>query len=151
MVILIILFIAIVLFFIFNWLLKRSNKITLKYKRIIAIGLSILFAPLLYLISILSFVAIVSYYPEYNFNQQKWDNIPEQRYELSADIIESKMLIGKTKAEVILLLGEDFYECTPDHIAYTLGFIPGIFNIDTDVLAIVFKNNVVVKVKQHQT
>ncbi|MCL5244586.1 hypothetical protein M4I21_02120 [Cellulophaga sp. 20_2_10] len=100
MVILIILFIAIVLFFIFNWLLKRSNKITLKYKRIIAIGLSILFAPLLYLISILSFVAIVSYYPEYNFNQQKWDNIPEQRYELSADIIESKMLIGKTKAEV---------------------------------------------------
>lgn len=151
MVILIILFIAIVLFFIFNWILKRNNKISLKYKRITAIGLSIVFAPLLYLISILSYIAVVSYYPEYQFNQQKWNNIPEQRYELSADIIESKMLIGKTKTEVILLLGEDFYEYTPDHIAYTLGFTPGMFNIDTDVLDIIFKNNIVVKVKQHQT
>lgn len=97
MVILIILFIAIVLFFIFNWILKRNNKISLKYKRITAIGLSIVFAPLLYLISILSYIAVVSYYPEYQFNQQKWNNVPEQRYELSADIIESKMLIGKTK------------------------------------------------------
>ncbi|SFW19761.1 hypothetical protein [Cellulophaga fucicola] len=61
------------------------------------------------------------------------------------------MLIGKIKTEVILLLGEDFYEYTQDHIAYTLGFTPGIFNIDTDVLDIIFKNNVVVKVKQHQT
>ncbi|PKB44455.1 hypothetical protein AX016_2674 [Cellulophaga sp. RHA19] len=151
MVILIILFIAIVLFFIFNWALKKSNRIALKYKKITAIGLSIVFAPLTYIFSIYCFVAIISYYPKHQFNQQKWNNNPEQRYELSTDIIESNMLIGKTRTEVIQLLGEDFYEYNPEHIAYILGFKPGIFSIDTDALDIIFKDNIVIKVKQHQT
>lgn len=151
MVVLIILFIAIFLFFIFNWTLKKSNRIAVKYKKITAIGLSIVFAPLVYFISIFSYIAIISYYPEHQFNQQKWNNNPEQRYELSTDIIESNMLIGKTRAEVVQLLGKDFYEYNPEHIAYILGFKPGIFSIDTDALDIIFKDNIVIKVKQHQT
>ncbi|MGI9527242.1 MAG: hypothetical protein ACR2MS_09050 [Weeksellaceae bacterium] len=70
---------------------------------------------------------------------------------MSEDIIESKILIGKTKEEITELLGQDFYSYGENHIAYELGFVPGLFNIDPDVLDIYFENGKATKVEQHQT
>ena len=51
----------------------------------------------------------VFYYPSYEFNKQNWEVNKEERYKMSEDIIDSKMLIGKTKVEITELLGPDFY------------------------------------------
>jgi len=60
-------------------------------------------------------------------------------------------LIGKTKDEVIELLGDDFYSYDENHIVYDLGFVPELLNIDPDVLDIYFENGKVVKVRQYGT
>ena len=70
---------------------------------------------------------------------------------MSEDIIESKLLIGKTKQEIVELLGDDYYSYNENHIAYDLGFVPGLLNIDPDVLDIYFENGKVIKVDQHGT
>jgi len=49
------------------------------------------------------------------------------------------------------LLENDFYTYNENHIAYELGFVPGLFNIDPDVLDIYFENGKVVRVGQHRT
>jgi hypothetical protein len=92
-----------------------------------------------------------SYYPSNDFDKQEWEANVEERYKMSEDIIESKILIGKTKEEITKLLGQDFYSYNENHIAYELGFVPGLFNIDPDVLDIYFENGKVIKVEQHQT
>ena len=56
-----------------------------------------------------------------------------------------------TKKEISELLGQDFYSYNENHIAFELGFVPGLFNIDPDVLDIYFENGKVIKVKQHET
>ncbi len=67
---------------------------------------------------------------------------------MSEDIIDSKMLIGKTKEEIIELLGQNFYSISENHIAFELGFIPRLINIDPDALNIYFENEKVIKVEQ---
>ena len=65
--------------------------------------------------------------------------------------VNSEMLIGKTKEEVIELLGDDFYSYDENSIEYDLGFVPMLFNIDPDVLVIYFEKGKVIKVEQRQT
>ena len=69
---------------------------------------------------------------------------PSERYEMSQDIIESELLIGKTKKEVEKKLGpgKDMKE---NNKAYMLGFSPGIANIDPPVPLIYFENDRVVE------
>ena len=93
----------------------------------------------------------MSYHPTHDFDKQKWFADKEKRYELSEDIIDSKMLIGKTKSEVRQLLGDEGNTDESDYWNYYLGFRPGFANIDPDVLDIEFKDGKVVKVGQHET
>lgn len=92
-----------------------------------------------------------SFYPKKDFDKSEWNNHVEERYKMSQDIIDSKMLIGKTKSEVTELLGTDYTTYSEDHIAYYLGFVPGYLKIDPDVLDIYFENEKVVRVNQHET
>jgi hypothetical protein len=66
---------------------------------------------------------------------------------MSQDIIESRMLIGKPKREVELLLGGEC-EIYIDSCPYILGFPPGIFNIDPLALIVTFEDGKVVKVHE---
>nr|MBD3621387.1 hypothetical protein [Sunxiuqinia sp.] len=52
-------------------------------------------------------------------------------------MIKSEFFIGKTKLEVIELLGDDSYD--ENHISYDIGFVTGLFNIEPDLLGIYFK------------
>ena len=110
---------------------------------------TIVFSPIIYVSIIIIWILSVSYYPKKDFNKEKWDTNIEQRYEMSKDIIKSEMLIGKTKEEVIEILGQDYYEGGKDIIYYYLGFVPALFNIDPDILDIYFENGKVIKVSQH--
>jgi len=108
-------------------------------------------APMIYIVFIISYFSYLEYYPKSDFDSSAWETNEEERFKMSKDIIESDMLIGKTKAEVIEILGSDFSTYDDNHIAYYLGFVPGMFNIDPDVLDIHFANSKVVKVDQHET
>jgi hypothetical protein len=44
-----------------------------------------------------------------------------------------------------------FFKYDDDHWAYDVGFVPGLFNIDPDVLDIYFKDGKVERVGQHET
>jgi hypothetical protein len=92
---------------------------------------------------------IINYYPHRDFNKQQWLKNKETRYEYSKDIIESNILIGKTKAQVISILGDAGNLNTDDTWYYGLGYKPELFNIDPSSLAINFKNGKVVNVEQH--
>ncbi len=93
----------------------------------------------------------MSYYPTHDFDKEKWFTDEEKRYEMSDNIIESNMLIGKTKTEIQQILGDGDNSDQSDGWYYYLGYRPGFANIDPDVLYIEFKNGKVIKVEQHKT
>jgi hypothetical protein len=142
--------ISIPTFYISRWLLKKCIKVD-KTRKIATWTATLIATPILYFGLILLWLISMSYHPSYDFDKQKWFTNKESRYEISEDIIESKMLIGKTKLEVRELLGDEGNKEESDHWYYYLGFRPGIANIDPDVLDIEFKDGKVFKVGQHET
>ena len=147
----IVLILAIPIYFLSKWILKKWNFGNEKNRKYLAIIPSIVLSPIVYIGLIYLWIFSISYYPTNDFDKQTWESNPEERYKMSEDIIESKMLIGKTKQEIVELLGNDFYSYSENHIAYGVGFVPGLFNIDPDVLDIYFENGKVTKVGQHET
>jgi len=147
----IVIIIACIVYYSSKLILKRLNFGTSKKRKIVALISSIILSPLIYIGIIYMMFFTISYYPSNNFDKTKWDTNKAERYKMSEDIIESEILIGKTKTEIIQLLGNDFYTYNNNHIAYELGFVPGLFNIDIDVLDIYFENEKVIKVSQHSS
>jgi hypothetical protein len=147
----IVLILAFPIYFLSKWILKKWNFGNEKNRKYLAIIPSVVLSPIVYIGLIYLWIFSISYYPTNDFDKQTWESNPEERYKMSEDIIESKMLIGKTKQEIVELLGNDFYSYSENHIAYGLGFVPGLFNIDPDVLDIYFENGKVTKVGQHET
>jgi hypothetical protein len=70
---------------------------------------------------------------------------------MTKDIIDNDLLIGKTKEEIVKTLGDDYYKYNEDHWGYEVGFVPGLLNIDPDVLDIHFKDDKVESVGQHES
>ena len=147
----IILLLAIPLFFIVKWLLKLLRIGNKKNRKYIAMITSIILSPLIYVGTIVIMFYILSYYPTQEFDKNLWDQKIEERYKMSQDIIDNNLLIGKSKEEVIELLGNDFSTYKENIIEYYLGFVPGFINIDPDCLFIYFEDNKVIKVEQLET
>ncbi|MBX7149710.1 hypothetical protein K1X76_11615 [bacterium] len=84
--------------------------------------------------------------PHRTFNRDLWYSQIEYRYELSDYIIESWMLMGKTKEEVKGMKGDEKNQYDKDVWTYYLGFVPSIGGIAPDILVVEFINGVVVKV-----
>lgn len=142
-------------YFLFRYLFKK--RIANKNKRIIITwATTVIVTPILYALLVASFILISEYYPNRDFNKQEWLANKDTRYEYSKDIIKSKMLIGKTKAQVRAMLGDDVNLEKADSLAkgndwyYGLGFRPVFLSIDPDYLLIQFKNGKAVNVEQGQ-
>lgn len=142
--------ISIPTYYIFHWLLKKFIQVD-KTRKIATWTATLIATPILYFGLILLWLISMSYHPTNDFDKQKWFENKESRYEISKSIIESKMLIGKTKSEVRQLLGDEGNKDESDYWNYYLGFRPGFANIDPDVLYIKFKDGKVFKVGQHET
>ena len=147
----IILLLAIPLFFIVKWLLKLLRIGNKKNRKYIAMITSIILSPLIYVGTIVIMFYLLSYYPTQEFDKNLWDQKIEERYKMSQNIINTNLLIGKSKEEVIELLGNDFSTYEENIIEYYLGFVPGFINIDPDCLFIYFEDNKVIKVEQLET
>lgn len=150
---LVILFLSLPTFFLWRRLINRWVKQPVTTN--IAAGITTIFAtPLLYAALVACWVAIASYYPRNEFDRNKWLDDKEKRYEMSKDIVDSKLLIGKSKRDVRQLLGEEVNGGNTndnDDWHYYLGYVPAVFGIDYDMLDVYFENGKVVRVEQHQS
>lgn len=92
-------------------------------------------------------VLLISVY-ENKFDQTTWKVYPSKRYKMRKDIIESELLIGKTKQEVIRLLGKSEASnlTGKDHLIYSLGDVPSFFDSEEEQLIVIFENDLANKV-----
>ena len=147
----IIFILSIPIYFLSIWILRKLKLGNDKNRKYLAIIPAVILSPMTYIGIITIWLFSIWHYPEKDFDKQIWETNIEERYMMSEDIIESDILIGKTKQEIIELLGTDYWTYGENHISYYLGFVPGIANIDPDVLDIYFENGIVIKVSQHET
>ncbi|SHM49282.1 hypothetical protein [Mucilaginibacter sp. OK098] len=140
---------AVPVFFIWRRIWKKRIATT-SSRRITIWVLTMITTPLLYVGIVIITMLVMEYYPKRDFDRNEWLNNKDDRYEYSGDIIDSKMLIGKSKSEVIKILGDDGNEYNNNDWYYPLGFRPELGNIDPDSLEIDFKNDKVINVVQHK-
>ena len=145
----IVLILGIPLYFICVRILRKLKVGTENNRKYLALIPTLVLSPLVYVGIIMMWVLAASYYPDRNFDPNEWKSNPEERYEMSKDLIESKRLIGKTRIEVVQILGSETTSHGENHISYELGYVPGMINIDPDYLDIYFENGKVYKVEQH--
>lgn len=146
----IILILAIPTYFICKWIMKRLKVGTEKNRKFTALIPTVIFSPVIYVGLVMIWIFSVSYYPTNDFDKSEWNSNIEERYKMSEDIIDSKMLIGKTQEEVIQTLGANFSSNNENRITYELGFVPGLFNIDPDYMEIKLENGKVISVHQYE-
>ncbi|WP_299890355.1 hypothetical protein [uncultured Lacinutrix sp.] len=112
--------------------LKRNNKIGLFFFMAFVISLTLI------------------YVFEEQFDKNTWQTDPLTRYKMVDDIIEKRVFIGKTKQEIISLLGEPYEikSSESNYFIYKVGTPPSFFKTKKQFLLIVFNNQEVVKVSQ---
>ncbi len=144
------LLVAVPMFFIVKWILKKFGIGKKQNRKYIAIVPTLVLSLLLYVGIILLCIARIEYYPRQDFNRDLWDSDIEERYTMSKSIIDSDLLIGKSEEEVIEILGDKYLTYEENIMSYNLGYLPGVFVIEPDVLAICFEDSTVVEVEQHR-
>ena len=85
---------------------------------------------------------------EERFDKNSWRSEPSKRYQMVDDVIESQLLMHKSKNEVILLLGQPNSKLTGDQdvFLYRLGTPPSFFQSKPEQLLIAFRDDRVLKV-----
>jgi hypothetical protein len=134
-------------FFFWRWLFKKWIKVD-QTRKIATWIATILVTPLIHIGMVIGIINILCYYPSKEFDQQKWLTEKDKRYELSEDIIETNLLIGKTHEEVRQLLGDESNNNQSNDWIYFLGWPPSVFGNDApEALRIEFEDDKVVKVR----
>jgi amino acid transporter len=110
-------------------------------RRLTTWSVTIALTPIVYVGLIFVWFAFASYYPERDFDKEKWKADIEKRYEMTDDLVDNGKLIGKTKEEIKELLGQEDVNLDSSRWTYYIGFKPSIIGIDPDVLEIEFKDN----------
>jgi hypothetical protein len=78
---------------------------------------------------------------EERFNEDQWASNPSQRYKMVDDLIESQILINRSKAEVKNILGEPSSQSNDDRdiFVYNIGKQPSFFENRREHLLIIFE------------
>ncbi|WP_452224914.1 hypothetical protein [Lacinutrix chionoecetis] len=103
-------------------------------------------------IGVLLLAGVISYFlidaNEKAFDQTQWQTSPSTRYEMATALVESKLLFGKTKTEVVALLGTAKPSTLEgkDHLVYALRKPPSFFDVKDETLIVIFENEKVVNV-----
>ena len=148
---------SIPIYFILRWSLKKIKIGNDKSRKYIALLPYFIFLPIIFywthrlVILLFIFLILNSSEKEKPFNVNEWRTETENRHTMSKDIIDSKLLVGKTKDEVVDLLGNDFIEYEDNYIEYDLGIVQlNLYKSGLVVLNIYFENDIVCKVMKHR-
>jgi hypothetical protein len=90
-------------------------------------------------------------YPKKEFNKYNWEKFVDTRYIMSKSIIKEKILIGKTKDDVINILGTTECVIEQNIIRYFIGYLPTFFRDCPDSLEIIFDEEKAIKVIQRNS
>lgn len=79
---------------------------------------------------------------EERFNEEQWAENPSQRYKMVDDLIESQLLMDKSKSKVVALLGQPTSQSNveKDIFIYRIGKQPSFFESRREHLLIIFIN-----------
>lgn len=137
------------------WIFAR----TIDKRKWITFLITIVLSPIIYFYVFYPFINIFTrYHHQKYFDSEVWQEKPALRYEMSNDMINDSLFMGKNKKEVETLLGKSEWYGWDDAIKsnssekwnYNLGFKPGAFNMMQECIELEFKNNIVKNVRQYQ-
>jgi len=106
------------------------------------------------IVGVLLLASVISYFVldanEKQFDETQWKSSPLTRYKMSKAVVESNILYGKTKGEVISLLGSAMPSTLKgkEHLVYSLGTPPSFFETKEEKLVVIFEDSKVFKVIQ---
>ncbi|MCO6358781.1 hypothetical protein [Roseivirga pacifica] len=135
---------AISWFIVGKWINKKR-----KVRLIWTLAITPVLSLCLYLIMVMIIIFAVSYYPKKKFDETGWKENIEERYIYASDIVNSELLLGKTKEEVVTILGNEYSTWNKSYASYEIGHIPGMFNIDPSFLYIELTSGIVTNVSVH--
>jgi hypothetical protein len=142
--------IAVVTFFILKRTLKKIIKADERRILITWIGTLVL-TPLIYFTLIIVFFSMLFYEPTRDFDRARWLADKHKRFEMRDDIVESGLLKGKSKKQVIDLIGRpDFATDTTDRWTYDLGTSGAGFGWQFNSLLVTFDNGRVESVEKQE-
>lgn len=146
---LIVILIGIPTFFILRWILKRfiKSKKTRNWTSILG---TIIIAPILYIGLVMAFFSYLFYEPQYDFEKERWFADKNSRFEMRDDIVNSGILNGKTKNEIIELIGNSESADSTDIWTYDLGTSGAGFGWQFNSLILTFENGKVSDVKKQE-
>ncbi len=141
---LIMLVLAVILFFLFRRAFRRFKR-----RDIWSAVCAVIVSPAIYTLIILAVLFYINSAPDRIFDRDWWLNNSNKRYEMAGDIINSGMLLGKTKQEVVSLLGSDYVDSGNNDVSsigYDLGFSSEAMNLPDKMLNIEFDGDKVINV-----
>jgi hypothetical protein len=150
------LIIGIILFLLFKWLIGKF-AVRKNLKIILTIISTLILTPIVFNIAIAMIFSVMfyEYHPESKFDTIKWSENSRERHEMRKDLIESGILIGKTKSEVIKILGKpenniNAHNDTVKSWDYYLGSEGHGMGWKFHYLSLSFKNNIVEKAQNNE-
>ena len=126
----------------------RSYVSKVRVRRLYSIFFAAFLSPVIYFAVIFLWLSVLNYYPRENFDSERWKSQTELRYEMTQDIMNSNLLIGKSKAEVEALLGRAGNLKESDLWKYNVGYVPSMVSLDADFLFVRFEDGKVHEVYQ---
>jgi hypothetical protein len=128
---------------------------TIDNRKWLTLIISICLTPIIYFYAFYPMLNIFSsYHHEKYFDELGWKELPELRYEMLKNILDTNVFIGMSKNQIKDTLGSYEwlgwdYEANKEDINfwnYSIGVKPGAFNEHKEILSIYFKNNKVIRV-----
>jgi len=141
--------------FVLVWLFAK----TIDNRKWLTFLISLVLTPVVYFYIFYPLLNIFcSFHHQKYFDELAWNEKPALRFEMSKEILEKQLFIGKSKNEVEALLGASEWFGWDDSLKlnssnkwnYKMGYKPGAFNLSQECLELVFKNNKVSSTTQYQ-
>ena len=145
----IILLIAIPNFYLIRYLLKRRIKDE-KKRNATSVIITIILAPILYVGIITAFFSYLFHEPQFDFEKERWFANERKRFEMRDDLVKSNILIGKTKNEIIQLIGRSESADSTDFWTYNLGMSSSGLGWQFNSLQLIFENGIVIDVEKQE-
>ena len=112
--------IAALTFFSWRWVFGKFIKNVSSRNFAISVA-TVIGTPIIYVGLIAVFITWMYWTPTKDFDRADWFKNKEERFQMSDDIIESKMLVGKSASEVKQLLGEPNWIIARNRWSYEAG------------------------------
>jgi len=132
---------------------------TIDKRKWLTLLLTLILTPIVYFYLFYPLLNIFSsYHHEKRFDKEQWIEKPALRYEMIKEIIDTKLLEGKSKLEIKALLGQKEWLGWDDALKansenkwnYNLGFKPGAFNNMQECVELVFDDTQVKTIRRYQ-